>query len=77
MPGEEAIQDAIDIIPDGGTIELTDEPHTGGDPYRPMIAAFVAALRGTTPWPRPRQPTIELIELIDRVRAQSTAAQAH
>ena len=70
-------QQSLTITGDGGTIELTDEPHTGGDPYRPMIAAFVAALRGTTPWPRPRQQTIELIELIDRVRARSTAAQAH
>ncbi|MEM8621130.1 MAG: Gfo/Idh/MocA family oxidoreductase [Actinomycetota bacterium] len=70
-------QQSLTITGDDGVIELTDEPHTGGDPYRPMIAAFLDALQGREPWPRPRQPTLELIELIDRIRASSTAAPAH
>ncbi len=56
------------IVGSSGTIELDDEPHTGGDPYRPMIDAFADAVRGDALWPRPAERSVELLELLDRIR---------
>jgi predicted dehydrogenase len=45
--------------------QLTLEP---GDPYLAMVEAFAGAVRGETNWPRPVQQSIELLELIERIR---------
>ncbi|MBK9180197.1 MAG: Gfo/Idh/MocA family oxidoreductase [Acidimicrobiales bacterium] len=50
---------------DGGITELV----TGGaDPYRGMVDAFAAAVRGEVAWPRPVERSIELLALLDRLR---------
>ncbi len=59
----------LTIVGSDGTITLDDEPHTGGDPYRPMVAAFARAVRGDQLWPRTPSATIDMIRLIDRIRA--------
>jgi D-xylose 1-dehydrogenase (NADP+, D-xylono-1,5-lactone-forming) len=39
-----------------------------GDPYRAMVEAFAKAVRNDAEWPRPVERSIELLELIDRIR---------
>lgn len=63
----------LTIVGSDGTITLDDEPHTGGDPYRPMIAAFAAAARGDQPWPRSPTDTLALTTLIDRIARSARA----
>ena len=48
-----------------GAHEISVEPD---DPYRRMIDAFAAAVRGTRPWPRPVESSIELLELLNKIR---------
>ncbi|MEM9515436.1 MAG: Gfo/Idh/MocA family oxidoreductase [Actinomycetota bacterium] len=64
----------LTILGSDGTITLVDEPHTGGDPYRPMIAAFAAAVHGDEPWPRSASDTLALTTLIDRITGIAKAA---
>lgn len=39
-----------------------------GNPYLGMIEAFAAAVLGHAEWPRPIERSIELLELLDRIR---------
>ncbi|WP_420453294.1 Gfo/Idh/MocA family protein [Ilumatobacter sp.] len=41
----------------------------GNDPYRSMVEAFAIAVRGTRPWPRPAERSVEMLELLDRIRS--------
>ncbi len=56
----------------GITTDRTEEQHTveipNNDPYRTMIERFCNAVRGQREWPRPIPRTIEMMELIDRIR---------
>ncbi|MFK8026252.1 MAG: Gfo/Idh/MocA family protein [Ilumatobacter sp.] len=38
------------------------------DPYRAMIEAFADAVTGAAEWPRPPERSIEMLELIERIR---------
>ena len=49
-----------------------DGVFTGGDPYRPMVDAFCAAVRGESEWPRPPAQSIEMLALLDRIRGTAT-----
>jgi len=46
---------------------LTYDDH---DPYARMLEAFVAAVRGDAPWPRPASDEVALARGLDRVRAR-------
>ena len=39
-----------------------------GNPYRKMVEAFAAAVLGEAEWPRPVERSIELLELLERIR---------
>lgn len=59
--------DAITLLDDDGTRTL---PVPGAcDPYAAMLGAFVAAVRGATPWPRPAHEAVALATLLGEVRA--------
>ena len=49
-----------------GRERIDDVP--GRDPYRAMVEAFADAVRGRSPWPRPAERSVELLELLDRIR---------
>ena len=40
----------------------------GGDPYRAMIDAFAASVRGHAVWPRPVEDSARMLALLDRIR---------
>jgi D-xylose 1-dehydrogenase (NADP+, D-xylono-1,5-lactone-forming) len=40
----------------------------GGDPYRAMIDAFAASVRGDAVWPRPVEDSARMLALLDRIR---------
>lgn len=40
----------------------------GGDPYRAMIDAFAASVRGDVLWPRPVEDSARMLALLDRIR---------
>ncbi|MFW2381285.1 MAG: Gfo/Idh/MocA family protein [Acidimicrobiales bacterium] len=56
----------------GITTEGTQEQRTveipNNDPYQTMIERFCHAVRGQREWPRPIPRSIEMMELIDRIR---------
>jgi D-xylose 1-dehydrogenase (NADP+, D-xylono-1,5-lactone-forming) len=39
-----------------------------GDPYQSMVEAFADAVRGVAEWPRPIERSIEVLEIIERIR---------
>lgn len=39
-----------------------------GNPYEAMVTAYAAAVRGRSPWPRPVERSIELLDLLDTIR---------
>ncbi len=54
-----------------GSIEVAPgDPHAA-DPYEGMVDAFAAAVRGIEPWPRPVARSVELLELLDRIRREA------
>ena len=55
----------IQHLDSAGAHEISVEPD---DPYRRMIDAFAAAVRGTQPWPRPVESSIEMLELLKKIR---------
>ena len=42
------------------------------DPYRSMVDAFAHAVRGTRRWPRPTERSVEMLDLIERIRATAS-----
>jgi xylose dehydrogenase (NAD/NADP) len=44
-----------------------------GDPYQGMVEAFADAVSGVREWPRPPQRSIELIQLLERIRDVATS----
>jgi predicted dehydrogenase len=42
------------------------------DPYRSMVDAFAHALRSTRRWPRPTERSVEMLELIERIKAEAS-----
>lgn len=52
-----------------GTVQRTMV--TPNDPYRAMVEAFAAAVRGDAPWPRSPSSTLELLTLIERIAEAS------
>jgi predicted dehydrogenase len=55
----------IQHLDSAGAHQIYVEPD---DPYRRMIDAFAAAVRGTQPWPRPVESSIEMQELLGKIR---------
>ena len=49
------------------TLHLPDD-----DPYEGMVAAFAAAVRGVTPWPRPAAEVLASLRLLERIRSSAT-----
>lgn len=43
------------------------------DPYRLMVERFADAVRGPMPWPRPAARSVDLLALVDRIRAEPSA----
>ncbi len=43
---------------------------TANDSYQSMVEAFAAAVRGEAEWPRPVVRSIEMLQLIERIRMQ-------
>lgn len=64
-------QQSLTIRGTNATVKLDNQAYTGGDdddPYLGMVDAFADAVRGRAEWPRPVERSIEMLELIGRIR---------
>ena len=59
---------------DGRVTRITSE---GADPYRLMVEAFGAAVRGERPWPRSPEASVAVLTVLDRLREAAPFPQGH
>ncbi len=67
---------AIEVA-NGERFDVSPQPHTGDptveNPYRAMVEAMAASVRGDTAWPRPPGDAIAMLTLLERIAAEATA----
>lgn len=65
-------EQSLSITGSRARLVLDNQAFTGGDegddPYLTMVATFADAVRGRAEWPRPIERSVEMLELIERVR---------
>jgi predicted dehydrogenase len=67
----------VEVVGADGSVFHDDKPFTtdpDADPYRRMVEAMSAAVRGTTPWPRPASESVQMVALLERVAAAARPA---
>lgn len=69
-------EQSLSISGSAARLVLDNQAFTGGDdpsdnPYAGMIDAFAAAVAGDAEWPRPVERSIEMLELIERIRTSA------
>lgn len=53
----------VELTTTAGAVQTL--PTVGVDPYRAMLEAFAAAVRGSAPWPRPAEEAVDLLRRVE------------